>query len=327
MFSKRVRCRLDCKERVSGGESDTGPFTTANRAPTHTRRPVRGLEERIQEVQAVDRDTLAGALGLGTQEVVSLVGAGGKTTALHRLGEELAVGDNRVVAATTTAMFLSQMRDFGPVLMEAEGGELGPRLRKALLSGRTASVAQSVGDRGKVVGIPTLAIDELWSEGLADYLLVEADGSRGLPFKAFGPHEPQVPAVTTTVVDMVGLDALGTVLDEEHVHRAQLLAAMLGIPLGGVVTGRVLADGINMQLAQLRQTCRNARIVLLLNKADGPRGRAAGLEVVRLLEDKSPAQERPSEIGRCARAGKGRADSVVVASLHEHRCTLVTTGG
>jgi molybdenum cofactor cytidylyltransferase len=286
------------------------------------------LEHRgKQHMHALVVDTLVGALGLGARELVSLVGAGGKSTALQRLCRELVASGSTVIAATTTAMFLSQMADLGPVFTVGEGGDLVTRLRKALVDGRTAAVAQSLGDGGKVVGVPSPVIDRLWAEGLADYFLVEADGSRGMPLKAFGRHEPQVPAATTTIVEVAGLDALGTALTAEHVHRAQTFATMLSIPIGSLVTERVFADGLRMQLAQLRQTNAGARVVLLLNKADGPRGPAMGLAVARLLEDDGLASTMSSERGRLAVADQACADSVVIASLYESRFTLATSEG
>ena len=131
-------------------------------------------------MHAVARDSLAGALGLGTREVLSLVVAGGKTTALHRLGRELAAGGSRVVASTTTAMFLSQMAVVRPVLMETGRTELVPRLRRALLSGRAAAVARRVrGGEGRMKAAEPFATTAGLAENGTPFVLLTVTDVKG----------------------------------------------------------------------------------------------------------------------------------------------------
>lgn len=252
--------------------------------------------------------SLANALGLGPSELVAFVGAGGKTTASLLLAEDLVAAGRRVVVTTTTAMFLAQLAAAGPVFRGGSPGGLAG-LEAALARGGRAGVAGADGTNGKVAGLPAAEVDALWASGVADCLVVEADGSRRSPFKAFGPHEPQVPHAATTIVDVAGLDVLGAPLTEEHVHRAALLAASLGIPLGSQVTARVLADGLREQVARLRQCCPGARLVVVLNKAESPEAQEAGRAVTRELLQGGPSGD---DLAR-------RPDRVVVASLHERR--------
>lgn len=275
-------------------------------------------------MHAIAQETLAGALGLGPSEVVALVGAGGKTTALCLLGAELTTGGNRVITTTTTAMLLRELAVVGQVLRRADGSGLVPGLKRVLVDRQRVAVAHSDGEGGKVVGLSPATVDRLWAHGLAEYLIVEADGSRGLPFKAFGPHEPRVPAAATTIVDVAGLDALGAPLTEERVHRADVLASILGIPLGSKVTTRVVADGLRAQVGRLRRGNAGCRIVVLLNKADSPDARAAGLDIALQLLGRQGAAVGPGGEGdRVAGVSGGRPDSVVVGSLRDRRFAVV----
>ena len=105
-----------------------------------------------------------------------------------------------------------------------------------------------------------------------------------MSLKAFGPHEPQVPAATTTIVQVAGLDAIGARSTDEHVHRAETLAAALGDAARLRGDAGVFADGLREQLRRLRRAQRPARrIVTLLNKADGPDEQASGWRVAREL--------------------------------------------
>ena len=61
-----------------------------------------------------------------------------------------------------------------------------------------------------------------------DHLVVEADGSRRMPFKAPLEYEPVVPSRTTTLVACVGAAALGAVISEQcqRPERVAAVAAM-----------------------------------------------------------------------------------------------------
>ncbi len=271
-------------------------------------------------VRAHAVESLTVALGLGDRELVALVGGGGKTSALRLLAGELAASGARVGVTTTTAMFLRDMAAVGPVVMSAGGGVLVDGVRKALAKGQTVAVARSAVEGGKVAGLSPAAVDELWEEGMVDYLIVEADGSRGKSLKAFGPHEPQVPDASTTIVQVAGLDAIGAPLSDACVHRAETLATVLAVPMGSELTTRVFADAMRAQVRRLRRAQRPCRIVVLLNKADGPDQQASGLAVARELL----ADARGSDCAPGVRADR-RPDSVVVASLGERRFAWVSS--
>lgn len=268
--------------------------------------------------------SLTDALGLASRGVVALVGGGGKTTAVRALAAELAAQGGRVLVTTTTAMLRREAAAVGPLVRSAGGGarglnELSAGLAEAPAGGRPAVLVGGEREAGKVAGLSPAAVDELWAAGLADAVVVEADGSKGLPLKAFAPYEPQVPSVAATVVVVAGLDVLGAPLTEERVHRAGALAALLGARPGSPVTAEVLAGGLRAQVGRVRESCGDARVVVLLNKADAPGARAAGLAVARaLLGERGPAADA---------AGGERPDRVVVGSLHEGWFVIAREGG
>jgi probable selenium-dependent hydroxylase accessory protein YqeC len=196
-----------------------------------------------------------------------MVGAGGKTSALRVLAEELKASGRSVIATTTTAMYARELAAVGPLFLGEDEG-LVARLRQSIADGQAAGVAAGHAPGGKVTGLGVAAVDSLWARRLTDYLLVEADGSRRLPFKAFGPGEPVLPSATTTVVQVAGLGVIGLPLTAEHVHRAELMAQMLGVPLGCEVTRQMFVDGLKLQLSALMADAAHPRIVTLLNGAD-----------------------------------------------------------
>ena len=183
--------------------------------------------------------------------------------------------------------------------------------------------ARGVDDNGKVAGPATGWVDDLWTAGLMDYFIVEADGSRGRSLKAFGPGEPQVPSKTTMIAQVAGLDALHNPLTEDHTHRASLLAQALEVSLGSAITTHLFADCLRAQLQVLRQRWPGARAVTLLNKSDLLDLGSAGLEIA---EDLLAAASSP---GR-AEASSNTVmipDAVVVSSLREMTFLRVVAAG
>jgi probable selenium-dependent hydroxylase accessory protein YqeC len=253
--------------------------------------------------------TLTGALGTTGPQLLALVGAGGKTTALQRLCAESAEAPGGILATTTTAMFARQLSSVGPLLVaDEEETTLAARAGEALRSAGVVSLARSRTDNEKVKGLSPAEVDALWRGGVAGSIFVEADGSRGLPLKAFGAAEPQVPYSATTVVLLAGLDALGRRIDTKHVHRSELLASALGVTRKTRVTTDLLSGALALQVVKLRTVTSGARVVVLLNKADDEelvdQGVAAGEDLL------------SAAVSSCGQPASGRPDSVVVGSLH-----------
>ncbi|MCI6785078.1 MAG: putative selenium-dependent hydroxylase accessory protein YqeC, partial [Clostridiales bacterium] len=124
---------------------------------------------------------IAPLLNIG-RGVTALIGGGGKTTLLYTLTEELRKKGTVLLCTSTHIMRPTQYE----VLERASEAEIS-----AALSAHGAVCVGEPSAEGKL-GPPSLSFDAL--ARLADYVLVEADGSRRLPLKAHAPHEPVIPA-------------------------------------------------------------------------------------------------------------------------------------
>ncbi len=147
---------------------------------------------------------------LGIQRgVTAVIGSGGKTSLLHALAAEL---PGRVVLCTTTRMFPSALC---PTLLDPGAKDLPAGTDWVICAGSPA-------ENGKIGPCAALPIGAL--AALADYVLVEADGARGLPLKAHAPWEPVVPPEANRVVCVVGAAGFGQPI-EKAVHRPELWRA------------------------------------------------------------------------------------------------------
>lgn len=159
--------------------------------------------------------SLAGDLGIGKRELVSFVGAGGKTTLLLRLGQDLVDAGRDVVLTTTTKMGTDQIPATAQVVRSPED------------VGRGFSFLVGEIDEPKVIGVNPGVVDDLYQSGVVDFVLVEADGARRRSIKAPADHEPVVPTLTTIQVSVVGLDAIGGLIGEVA-HRPEVVGDILG---------------------------------------------------------------------------------------------------
>lgn len=145
--------------------------------------------------------------------VTAIIGSGGKTTLLRTLSGELL---GRVLLCTST--HFQGYADLPTVLDPTEAD-----LRKALAA-HPIVCAAGRSPTGKLVdcGLPYETLADL-----ADFVLVEADGSRRRPLKAHARHEPVIPPCSRQVICVVGLSGLHRPVSEV-VHRPELFCPLVG---------------------------------------------------------------------------------------------------
>ncbi len=195
--------------------------------------------------------------------VTAIIGSGGKTTLLRTLSGEL---PGRVLLCTST--HFQGYADLPTVTDPTESA-----LREALWK-HPIVCAAGRSPTGKLVdcGLPyeTLA-------GLADFVLVEADGSRRRPLKAHALHEPVIPPCTRQVLCVVGLSGLHRPVSEV-VHRPELFCPLVGCtPEDEATPERVaralvqehLADTYFLNQAESGSVLQDAKIIASHLKSQG----------------------------------------------------------
>ena len=158
--------------------------------------------------------SLAALLGV-RPGVTAIIGGGGKTTLMETLGRELA-SQARVILTTSTKI---RRPGWLPVL--------DPETPEALAQALEAAPLLCLGTPwpGDKLANPSLPFSALAST--ADYVLVEADGSKGLPAKAHAQHEPVIPPEAATVILVLGADAFDRPISQVC-HRPERFAALTG---------------------------------------------------------------------------------------------------
>lgn len=195
---------------------------------------------------APDRPLLA-ALAIRRPALLALTLAVRQATA-YDLAALLAAGGRRVVVSATVPTALPHAASVPVLLHLPDNAAPGNELSEALLTHGRAAVL-GVADRpDRVRGLAPAVVGQLAERPDVDAVVVIADGSRHRPLKAPAVHEPALPPGLTHVLPMLSLDALGQPLTEEHAHRPELVAALLGAP----PSHRLTADDLAMLLRSPR---------------------------------------------------------------------------
>ena len=211
--------------------------------------------------------TLKEALGLKKGEMLSLIGAGGKTTTLFRLANELFQEGNKVLVTTTTKIFKPAKPHVHKLYLARELKALMDELN-AIKDSLVVGVGRGLDDEGKLIGLPPEWFDTLRLEGEIDWILIEADGAAGRPFKVPAEHEPVVPEKCPLAIWVMGIKVLGRPLTSEHVHRAERAAELLGVELGTPVTEDHILRLAKNPLGCLKGVPIGSRKIALINQAD-----------------------------------------------------------
>jgi probable selenium-dependent hydroxylase accessory protein YqeC len=187
-----------------------------------------------------ERQLLIDALKIETNKknIISFVGGGGKTSLIYELGKELSRAGKKVIVTTTTRMFapennvvLTGKKDDITRLLYSENMitvgmldcEEKVKVKPNELKAENTSDNMER-DKKKIMGLPEEIAETLID--LADFVLVEADGSRRLPLKMPAEHEPVIFNGSSMVVGVCGIDAVGKTI-KNNSHRPNLICEFL----------------------------------------------------------------------------------------------------
>ncbi|HHU0691412.1 selenium cofactor biosynthesis protein YqeC [Citrobacter sp. Marseille-Q3906] len=193
--------------------------------------------------------------------VISVVGAGGKTSLLFWLAQLFQSSGRRVLITTTTHMFLPD--SCWPVIFCRDPVML-PHV--SLTSPVSFCFNRWKAQSGKAQGFAPDVIDALAQRPECDVILVEADGSRGLPLKAPDEHEPCIPQSSCCVIAVMSGHLLGTIIDAENIHRWPQFADITGLTSGSTLQFSDLVSLVRHPLGAFKNVPSGCRRVWFINR-------------------------------------------------------------
>lgn len=231
-------------------------------------------------------DGIISKLPFHSKGIVSIIGAGGKTTLMFQLAKMLHQQGKTVLTTTTTKIFFPTPLHCPKTIIEPDIDLLVQQIQSALRTTTHISAGSRLDkENNKLSGLAPETVDALWQTHLFDTILVEADGAAQKPVKASAPHEPVIPQTSTCLIIVTGLDGVGTPLDVHHVHRPEIFSKNTQLDLGEMITASAVARSILLELKKAKNVCASTTdSVMLLNKADLPERKKTAADIIKKLQ-------------------------------------------
>lgn len=214
------------------------------------------------------------ALDPAHPDVISVVGGGGKSSAVFRIALDLAKSGRRAVI-THTARIAAFQTAWSPATVEVLDDVLPWAGIAGALDKHNVCLLTGPVVADRRAGLPPQLVDEL-ARSAANLgitaITVEADGSKMRPAKAPADHEPVLPGVTTLLAPVLGLDAVGAAIGPRLFHRDELVRQVLELPgsTDNRFTPRHAADLLVHPAGGAKARPSAARLLPIFNKADTP---------------------------------------------------------
>lgn len=181
-------------------------------------------------------------IALTAKSIISVVGAGGKSTLIEAIANEYIKKGLDVIITTTTHI----LRPDGRIVQSASelNDILLSKKREGTKSPEKIYMGVPVDDNGirKLKAVS----DETFKEVLSNIsrknnipVLIEADGAKGYPCKAPAEYEPVIREETDVVLGVISMDALGGKI-KDVCHRPKMVSRLLGKGINDIITDKDL---------------------------------------------------------------------------------------
>lgn len=216
------------------------------------------------------------ALIEGHSKMIAFVGAGGKTTTIYNLANELISQGKRVIITTTTHIYRPENIE---IATDMEGIQKALQVNKLLVAGKPC-------EDGKLTCLEESILNELGK--YADYVLIEADGAKRMPIKVPKYNEPVLPDCIDLIVGIVGMDCIGKRI-KDVCFRPQEAVKLLNEEIKQVVnenhfmTEEHVAQIITSEKG-LRKSVGQKPFKVILNKVDNEKNILSAEKIIEILE-------------------------------------------
>ncbi|MFI3252810.1 MAG: selenium cofactor biosynthesis protein YqeC [Eubacteriales bacterium] len=141
------------------------------------------------------------------KNIITLVGAGGKTTLLYLMAHKFSQ-QQKVFVSTTTHIYRPENQHYAKTETE---------MKNLWQQGRYAVMGEETGK--KLRSLPHNQLKSMMN--LANITLLEGDGAKCMPMKVPSDHEPVLLPESNIVIALLGLNALGKPLKEVCFRKEQ----------------------------------------------------------------------------------------------------------
>lgn len=197
-------------------------------------------------------------INFNKKELITIVGAGGKTSIMFNIAEKLAIIKKKVLVTTTTKIFKPNKKNVKVYLGEAENLKC--------FNYNIIVAGSKIIEKSKIKGYSNSDIDNIFSKQIFDYILVEGDGARRKSIKAPRENEPIIPLNTNILIGVIGMDSYGKKIIEDNVFGLKEFLKITGKQKGEQIDINDIIKLITNPEGLFRY--RSKKNILILNKVN-----------------------------------------------------------
>lgn len=211
--------------------------------------------------------SLLNLVGIKTApSIVTLVGAGGKTSVMFDLAREARLMGLKVVTTPTTRMRVPTRNQAASIKLTSNQNWRAIVAKDLAIYGHVCIGKNIDNESDKLIGIDD---EHVFSASrLADLTIVEGDGACGLPVKGTEAWEPLIPHFSNIVIYIIGLDCLGRPANKNTVHKPAKFLEVTGLKENDQITPSALATLATHSHAGRKNVPPSSKFYVLLNKSD-----------------------------------------------------------
>ncbi|WP_025820543.1 selenium cofactor biosynthesis protein YqeC [Shewanella marina] len=218
-------------------------------------------------------------------QLISLVGAGGKTSTAFYLANEFKKQGHKVLITTTTKMYLPN-NEYIDHIISADTDINNNALKQqdeltqftqlfstninitpaSITFAYQACIAGS--QPTKVQGLSPQMLNRIKQSQLFSIIIVEADGAHCLPLKCPADNEPCLPSQTDTVIGICSTELFQLVINPNKIHRWPRFAEVTRCTDGELLTISILQRLVTDSQGLFKSAPAHATRIWLLNKTD-----------------------------------------------------------
>lgn len=159
---------------------------------------------------------------ISNKKVISIIGAGGKTSLMFLLAKKLCK-NHKVLVTTTTKIYMPQKSQYNYM-------SIGKSNIQNFIESPNKGIyvlGKMVSKGNKLLGVDCKVLGDL--RKYFDYILVEADGSRGKPIKGWSESEPVICNTTDMTIGVIDIKSVGKKATDENVLRLKEFSNLCNI--------------------------------------------------------------------------------------------------
>jgi probable selenium-dependent hydroxylase accessory protein YqeC len=210
---------------------------------------------------------------VSSHKVISIIGSGGKSSLIKYLAKSFS--HERVLISTTTKMLYPKEGEADFLWINKTYENEGE-----IRTGVTIAGDKVLGDDVLKLQLPNNP-NFLSSMLKFDKVLLEADGSKGLPLKGWADFEPVILPETTMTIGVLPITAIGKPITKDYIHRLPLWLEFTGAKEGSLISEENLKDTITNEKG-LWAKAKGDKILYISQVEDGEELKTAK-KVVELL--------------------------------------------